>query len=332
MQLEDVRQLKSSLLNSVTTAAASSATVRSLGIRSQGLGHEAEALRSMAIGISRRHKQHQLAVRVQRRALLDHPLIDRLRQRAHGEIDVRYVGRINKRETPATLQRRRRPLVIGCSIGHFRVTAGTLGCFVQSRTDQTVSILSNNHVLANENRGKAGDAILQPGDLDGGRNPQDVVAKLSTFVRLKPRGTNFVDCALAEPVTGIKFNARKLGTFGLLKGLGPEFLDEGARVRKVGRTTGETKGRVTAFELDNVVVEFDIGNLRFDNQIEIEGIGKQPFSDGGDSGSLIINSRNQGVGLLFAGGDIGGTNGMGLTYANPLRAVLDALNVDLVFS
>ena len=34
---------------------------------------------------------------------------------------------------------------------------------------------------------------------------------------------------------------------------------------------------------------------------------------------------------LFAGGDQGGTNGKDLTYANPLRTVLDALKVDLAF-
>jgi hypothetical protein len=37
------------------------------------------------------------------------------------------------------------------------------------------------------------------------------------------------------------------------------------------------------------------------------------------------------VGLLFAGSDQGGANGQGLTYANPIRLVLDALKVDLAF-
>jgi hypothetical protein len=36
------------------------------------------------------------------------------------------------------------------------------------------------------------------------------------------------------------------------------------------RTTELTRGRATAFELDNVVVGYDLGNFRFDNQIEIE--------------------------------------------------------------
>jgi hypothetical protein len=45
---------------------------------------------------------------------------------------------------------------------------------------------------------------------------------------------------------------------------------------------------------------------------------------------LIVNDDLMAVALLFAGGDSGGTNGMGLTYGNPIRAVLDALKVDLL--
>ena len=46
-------------------------------------------------------------------------------------------------------------------------------------------------------------------------------------------------------------------------------------------------------------MEYDLGNLRFDNQIA--GAGAKAFSDGGDSGSLLANSERQGVALLFAG-------------------------------
>jgi hypothetical protein len=83
--------------------------------------------------------------------------------------------------------------------------------------------------------------------------------------------------------------------------------------------------------LDNVVVGYDIGNLRFDDQIEIEGAEAGPFSQGGDSGSLIVNKQGRAVALLFSGGDQGGSNGRGLTYANPISKVLDHLKVDLVF-
>ena len=123
------------------------------------------------------------------------------------------------------------------------------------------------------------------------------------------------------------FNSAKLTGVGKLRGLG-DFVD--GRASKVGRTTGVTHGRVTAFELDNLVVEYDIGDLRFDDQIEIEGTGEKPFSDGGDSGSLIVNSGREASALLFAGGDVGGSNGKGLTYANPLPAVLEALRLKLL--
>ena len=90
---------------------------------------------------------------------------------------------------------RARPLKIGISIGHYKITAGTLGGFVRSRDDGSVLILSNNHVLANENKGKKGDAVLQPGADDGGRNPEDKVGELLRFVRLKRERTDLVDCA-----------------------------------------------------------------------------------------------------------------------------------------
>jgi hypothetical protein len=285
----------------------------------------------VALGIGRSGKQHTLAVRVQRHALINHPVVQDIRKKAKGEVDVRYVGRLLKLETPATLQKRRRPMVIGCSIGHFSITAGTLGCFVKDRKSGTTMILSNNHVLANENDAKKGDAIIQPGSFDGGKRPKDVVAKLQKFVALKTgSAVNFVDCAVATPVKNIKFDVRKLGSFGNLAGLGPKVVVDGTVVRKVGRTTGETSGRVTAFELDNVIVGYDIGNIRFDDQIEIEGAGTTAFSDGGDSGSLIVDEDLMAVALLFAGGDTGGTNGMGLTYGNPIHAVLDALKVNLL--
>jgi hypothetical protein len=330
MNIDNARALKASLLTTTVKSLKAAASARSIGIRAQASSAAKDPIRTLALGISRSGRQHMLAIRVQHRGLMNHPAIEDMRKKAKGEVDVRYVGRVVKLETPATLQKRRRPLAIGCSIGHFAITAGTLGCFVSDRKSKTTLILSNNHVLANENSAKKGDAIIQPGDFDGGKRPKDVVAKLRNFVTLKPAGTNFVDCAVAAPSKTMTFDSQQLGSFGELAGLGSKVVDEGTLVRKVGRTTGETSGRVTAFELDNVVVGYDMGNLRFDDQIEIEGTGTGPFSDGGDSGSLIVDADRLAVALLFAGGDTGGSNGMGLTYGNPVHSVLDALKVDLL--
>ena len=141
-----------------------------------------------------------------------------------------------------------------------------------------------------------------------------------------------MDCALATIDPGIEFHSKLLTGLGNLAGLGDAVLAEQDEVDKIGRTTGKTAGRVTTFELDDVVVNFGLGLLRFNGQIEIEGANELAFAQGGDSGSLIVDAERRGVGLLFAGTDLGGANGKGLTFANPLRTVLDALKVDLFLS
>ena len=138
----------------------------------------------------------------------------------------------------------------------------------------------------------------------------------------------FVDCAIAKLNPAIQADVHKLKGIGTLAGQRSD-LQVGDVVHKVGRTTGVRHGHVTAFELDGVAVEYDIGVISFDDQIEIEGAGNRSFSDAGDSGSLIVDDEMRAAALLFAGGDHGGSNGKGLTYANPIGAVLKALNVKL---
>jgi hypothetical protein len=283
--------------------------------------------RTIALGIVPAPKgQAKLAIRVQRQALM--PDAERIAEKAKGEADIRYIGRVSKRQIP-WYQTRQRPLAIGISVGHFKITAGTLGCFVRP-TRGGPHILSNNHVLANENRAKRGDAIIQAGRFDGGLRPRDVIAKLAKFVTLKPGQANLVDCAIATLRDTFEFNRTEIRDLGALAGVRTAPVDDGTTVHKHGRTTGLTHGRVTAIELDDVTVAFDEGNLSFDDQIEIEGSGDLPFSDGGDSGSLIVDDSLHAVGLLFAGGDQGGSNGRGLTYANPIATVLDQLGVTLL--
>jgi hypothetical protein len=220
-------------------------------------------------------------------------------------------------------------LIVGCSIGHFRITAGTLGCFVTTKSGER-RILSNNHVLADENLGKKGDAVIQQGRIDGGKRPKDVIGALDKFIRLNKASANLVDAATATIRAAIDIEAANLAGLGKIKGVSGVALSEGMKVHKVGRTTATTAGKVTAFELDHVVVAYDLGNLSFDNQIEIEGEGNDSFSMGGDSGSLIVDEDLAALALLFAGGDVGGTNGKGLTYGNPIGEVLARLGVELL--
>lgn len=358
MQLQSAQHLKQHLLQAVLLPFTADANkIRSAGARAiselaaeWGIGIESapfgiaacpfdavpQVQRTVALGVAPHGKEYRLAIRIQRPALRRSPMIEHFARQARGEVDIRLVGRIDKRahaRAAPWYRRNTRPLLMGASVGHARVTAGTIGAFVSR--GRAGFILSNNHVLANEDTAVPGDWILQRGRFDGGKRPADDVARVRHWVRLKKPGTNFVDAALAAIERGIPYEPGLLRAFiggrnRRLAGLGPEFIDEGAIVYKAGRTTGPTRGRVTAFDLDNVVVNYDVGNLRFDNQIEIEGIGRRPFSDGGDSGALIVNADMQAVGLLFAGSERGGANNLGLTFANPIHRVLTDLKATLL--
>lgn len=244
--------------------------------------------------------------------------------RARGESQPQYVGPLRApRHAPrARYRSRARPIVPGQSVAHHLVTAGTIGAFVE-RPDGYVYILSNNHVIANTNRARLNDDVLQPGPLDGGVQPRDVVGWFRAARRLVA-GSNEIDAALAVMSAEVDYealyNGRPITHFR-------SRVDVGDRVCKIGRTTGTTYGRVTAFGLDKVDVDYsDAGDgslvYRFNDQIEIQGVG-QPFSDGGDSGSLIFDPGFHGVGLLFAGND------SGITYANPIHKALAAFGAKL---
>lgn len=219
-----------------------------------------------------------------------------------------------------------RPLRPGISIAHARVSAGTLGAFVV--VDGRMHVLSNYHVLSGSPSAKVGDPTLQPGPADGGTYPADKVGELSARVDLEPDGRATVDCALAvlDPADAdvdLRYPVGPITTTAVALG--------GEAVAKIGRTTALTRGRVTAIELDDVVVGYgdELGEIAFDDQIEVESTGRSAFSRGGDSGSLVYREDGVALGLLFAGSETGGENGTGLTYVNPIDAVLDALGATL---
>src|SRR5437016_11841417 len=90
---------------------------------------------------------------------------------------------------PTTPRDRFRPIRPGTSIGPppigNMVEAGTLGAIVKS--GGALYILSNNHVLANEDKLPAGTAIFQPALLDKGNQTTDQVATLSKVISLSPK-------------------------------------------------------------------------------------------------------------------------------------------------
>jgi hypothetical protein len=247
-----------------------------------------------------------------------------------------------------------RPAVPGVSIAHKDVTAGTFGCLVED-VDGKRLILSNNHVLANSNKGVPGDLILQPGPYDGGVEPPiatllpyipigtggsnpggdlpsecaiigalvDLINGMTKFVGSKQylvaleegEDTNLFDAALAEPIDPGDVRP-EIMEIGMPTGA--TTAEIGETIKKSGRATGLTTGTV---EQIHATVQVDMGSgqiVTFEDQV-ISDL----HCEGGDSGSAVLNENNEVVGLLFAGGE-------GTMVHCEILNILPAYNVKIV--
>ena len=259
--------------------------------------------------------------------------------------DVIQTGIIRALQVPTD---RFRPAPGGVSVGHVAITAGTLGCWV-TKEGQKV-ILSNNHVLANSNAAEIGDAILQPGPFDGGSFPQDHIAKLTQFVPISFQGEpsecpfanavisvfnlgcrlissntryqvtklqaedNLVDAAIAAPLNSadIKDDIFNIGPIqGTVSG------ELGMAIKKSGRTTGVTTGEIQQVDV-TANVQYGAGQVALFTDQLLAGA----MSQGGDSGSAVLDDGNRLTGLLFAGSET-------TTIINRIENVFSALGISL---
>jgi hypothetical protein len=249
-------------------------------------------------------------------------------------VDVRVTGMLMARSTPTT---RLRPAPLGYSVGHPAITAGTIGARVIDAASG-LYVLSNNHVLANSNDAAIGDATLQPGPYDGGTSADQI----GTLYAFKPidfsGGNNTFDAAIAvSDAVNLGNSTPTDDGYGTPSGTifgdannNRVFDDPNAllslHVQKFGRTTKLTRGTITGINAQvdicyEVVFIFCVKQAHYVDQLIITPAG---FSDGGDSGSLIVTddaSKNP-VALLFAGSSTE-------TIGNRIDLVLNYFNVSI---
>ena len=127
-------------------------------------------------------------------------------------------------------------------------------------------------------------------------------------------GENLVDAALARPLDSAQFSNEIL-KIGTPKGVASATL--GTSVQKTGRTTGFTQGRITQIEV-TTSVDYNGRTATFTGQLMATGM-----SEGGDSGSAVLDDDKNIVGLLYAGSPRA-------TLINPIQTVLDLLNIEIV--
>jgi hypothetical protein len=285
-------------------------------------------LRKFALGVATPTGKsgYRIAVRAAAERDLPRNSLNILRRRTAGEIDVQFVGRIMPTGGAHTLAITR-GLAIGASVAHPLCEAGTLGFFARRIADDGIGFVSTNHVVAAEDRGHERDEIFYPAPVDWRRRERMVIGHLvGGYPRLN-RTNPVVDCAFVQLVDGNPYDAASLDG-GRKIGVVPVAPNIECDVCKIGRSSGPTFGRIRAFEMEEVMVHYSFGPIRVKNQIEIESVDGSRFSRGGDSGSLVFTRDGcDPVGLVFSASARGGYANRGLTYANPIGAVLRALGV-----
>jgi hypothetical protein len=232
--------------------------------------------------------------------------------------------------------KRYRPAPGGISIGHYKITAGTLGAVVRDRTSGARLFLSNNHVLANtssggDGRAAKGDALLQPGAYDGGKLSADLLGRLERFVPMKRtfqksqcaaahfweglvnkmlgvfvpqyrvtlqranHKANVVDAALGRPECDTDISDEIL-ELGKVNGVAEASL--GQEIVFSGRTSGLVRGRIIARDVGLFITMGPGEQVYFEQQLVTSAVSRP-----GDSGSLLMDTQNRALGLLFAGSD-----------------------------
>lgn len=238
------------------------------------------------------------------------------------------------------LTQRKRPCPGGFSLGHVRITAGTLGVAVKRGASDDWLALTNNHVAANSNDAQPGDPIIQPGAADGGSDPADRFGTL----------TEFVSISFENQIPGKKNTTVAKAWWAGIKGIGdfgawmtncpyrvhvrpmaipqpsPNLVDAALvkplepnsilpDIHSIGAVNGIRDLRVgDAIQKSGRTTEFTTGQV-----IGVQGMVRVSYgpgrvavfddqiisdipSAGGDSGSAIVTSDGYLGGLLFAGG------------------------------
>lgn len=217
---------------------------------------------------------------------------------------VRSARFCKKGTNGSSFTRRVRPVIAGYSVGTPE-GSGTAGLILSNDgCGRSRLILSNNHVLVDNNTQRYSPTI-QPGGADGGTVPRDQIGQLDRFVRLSKRRANYLDAATSKPLRRSLLKPA-YAVFGTVPGYVKSY-KIGDRFKKVGRTTGVVTGTVESIHTD-VQVDYggygNLGTITFKDQSIIRG--RRPVSLEGDSGSVWLTRKgNYAAAVNFAGSDNG---------------------------
>jgi hypothetical protein len=255
-------------------------------------------------------------------------------------------------------------IVGGISGANMNLTSesGTIGYFCTRKSRlprrKEIHLLSNSHVFADLRRAKVdeSDLIMQPspGERAGNRPIGTLVDFSALNFAADLNEPNHIDAAIAK-LWAPQQHQPLIPLIGAVKGyVETKDVEIGEAVRKFGRTTGYTEGRLFSINLD-IWIRYDRTGQSafFQDQFLVEPAAPQftKFVSGGDSGSLLVDAKQHVIGLIFAGmsklpeslqsapeaelekNSRGADRPKRIEsygVANPIREVLDGLKIDLL--
>lgn len=217
------------------------------------------------------------------------------------------------------------PVQGGAQIGaaRFKKKLGSVGCLVTDNSTEEKLWLSCYHVMCVDknwhNKG-VNKAITQQSIGMGASTPADDIGNIlrahNGRIRRLFAYSWYVDCAVST--SGGRAASASIIEIGAPKGA--KNANNSSLVTKYGSRSKRTYGVI---ESTNMSLEVDGIWYYYQLRIEPPHPGDQPFSLGGDSGAIVVDTDDfYAVGMIFAG------DGK-ISVANPINAVIGALDVSI---
>jgi hypothetical protein len=353
MRLDEARNLRDELLSVSYTKSPTKFSDRRIGpvlIKNISKMHRVKYWNNISIGYSF-FGEGDNEVRLELRAApsskgfdLAKRIKNELKNDANLQIIKRPVINLSISCPCGELQKKQDELCLGLSIGSHDGGTGTIGGFGTDLENSEINLISCYHVIGaspGERNAEKGASIYHPGPDDKSPTVANFVAELTNYPVLGERWKNKSDSACAKVLDGIEcrgnyipegynlpFEGRQIHLL-----TSDELLPKVKKVYKIGKTTGITEGRITAYSIDRFTLAFKteqkkIKNFLFNNILEISWLDDVLFADTGDSGGCVfteIDDKLYAIGMVFANGHAKGVDEKEyhkVTYACMMKNVL----------
>lgn len=256
-----------------------------------------------------------------KRKLLDVLKTEGVKEETHNDIDNNEVIHVDSKhiglQSEPRYIKKLNELTGGCSISYNNngLDSGTGGAFFKMKNSHSIYLLSNRHVMVNNNV-ELGTKITHPSRADA-RNQYDQEEIIGNVIWTSKKKSSITDAAIAKiysddfPVAIGKYTLSK---HFLLNDIGIPKI--GQNVKKCGRTTGETYGKIRSINC-TINITQNIEQPQFYRKQILTTYMTEP----GDSGSVLINNSGEVVGLLFAGDEFKSS------FANNINNIFNSDNL-----